>query len=209
MLEKSDHCKYLGMQIDENLKYNEHIELLCTKIAKLCSISYRIRNDLNLKSAKNVYFSCIYSILTYCICVYGGVLQCTSRGDRLINLHKRSVKNLFGRFGNRNVCIFKNMGILKLVDIHKFYVAIYMYKVLKMNLCPTLQMNLDINTPSHHYETRHRNDLILPFPRVIALRINFKYQCNNVWNNIPDEIKNCTSLKCFKRNLTNHFLDQY
>ena len=101
------------------------------------------------------------------------------------------------------------MKILKLVDIHKFYVAVYMFKVLKMNLYPTLQMNLDVNTASHSYNTRHRDDLILPFPRVAALRINFKYQCANIWNDIPDNIKACSSFKIFKRLLMNHFIDQY
>ena len=42
MLEKTTNCRYLGMQIDENLKYNDHIELLCTKMAKMCGISYRL-----------------------------------------------------------------------------------------------------------------------------------------------------------------------
>ena len=66
--------KYLGVAIDDKLKYHDHIEYLSNRISHLCGVSYRLNKHLDLKSAKNIYFSCIYSLLTYCICVYGGVL---------------------------------------------------------------------------------------------------------------------------------------
>ena len=101
------------------------------------------------------------------------------------------------------------MKILKLADIHKLYVSVYMYKILKMNLFPTLQLNLDIQTAVHSYDTRHRDDFILPFPRVDALKINFKYQYVKIWNMIPENIKSCNSLGRFKRQLIDYFLSQY
>ena len=101
------------------------------------------------------------------------------------------------------------MKILKLVDIHKLYVAIYMFKILRMDLCPTLLSSLDINTASHMYSTRHRDDLILPFPRVETLRINFKYQYVSIWNSVPENIKACGSLTRFKSLLIEYFLSQY
>ena len=64
-----------------------------------------------------------------------------------------------------------------------------MYKVLKQNLCPTLQSNLELEYPIHQYNTRGRDNLVLPLPRVAALKINFKYQYNDIWNQIPDNIK--------------------
>ena len=136
-----------------------------------------------------MYFSCIYSVLTYCLCIWGGVLQCTERGQRIIKLHARAVKNLFSEFCHPDVCIFKDMKLLKLKDIHKLYVGVYMFKVIKLNKCPTLQVNLDLKYPQHDYFTRTYDNPIVSFPRVTSLRINFKYQCSKIWNDIPENIK--------------------
>ena len=59
--------------------------------------------------------------------------------------------------------------------------------------------SLNPTYPSHMYETRYRGSLVVPFPRVDSIRMNFKYQFCNVWNDIPDNIRNATSLRIFKK----------
>ena len=106
-------------------------------------------------------------------------------------------------------CVFKQLKILKLEDIHRLYASIYMYKVIKLNECPTLQNNLNLNYPQHRYPTRHQNDPIVPLPRVASVRINFKYQCTQIWREIPAQIKSISGLKAFKKALMAFFLEQY
>ena len=43
--------------------------------------------------------------------------------------------------------MFKSIGILKLVDIYKLNVAMYIYRVLNNNLYPTLQTCIDLRLP--------------------------------------------------------------
>ena len=201
--------KYLGVYVDDKLKYQKQIDTLCTKTSRLCGVSYRLQGHLDMRAAKNVYFSCIYSVLTYCICIFGGVFQNSQRGKRLISLHNKSVKNLFCKFCLSGGCIFKQMKLLKLIDIHKLYVCIYMYKMISLNEVPTLQKNMNLQYPSHNYETRIRSNPIVPFPRVITLEINYKYQCTKIWGEIPDYMKALSSLKIFKKTLTDYFLSKY
>ena len=84
-----------------------------------------------------------------------------------------------------------------------------MYKVIKLNNCPTLQINRDLKYPQHDYFTRTYDNPIVPLPRVTSLRINFKYQCSKIRNDIPKSIKKEITLQRFKRSLINHFLEQY
>ena len=45
---------------------------------------------------------------------------------------------------------------------------------------------------------RHATELVLPFPSVNNIRMNFKYQIVNVWNSVPNNIKiidNCSEFK--------------
>ena len=208
-LDRAVEFKYLGIFLDDKLKYQKHIEYLCDRMSRFCGTTFRLQKLLDIKSAKNVYYSCIYSIVIYCICVWGGVLKCSQRGSRLIRLHERCAKNLFSPFHPRVTCIFKEMKILKLADIHSLYIGIYMFKVIKLNQVPTLQVNLDLEYPNHNYETRNRDDPRCPYPRVLPIKLSFKYQCVDIWNKIPDNIKETKSLNIFKKSLTQHFLNQY
>ena len=208
-IDRVTNFKYLGIFIDEKLNYDYQLKSLETKISRMCGITFRIKNNLNLNSAKNVYYSCIYSILIYCICVWGGLLTCTHKTDRLIKLHVRCIKNLFSKFCPVDVCIFKYMKLLKLKDLHWFYVGIYMFKVIKLNQCPTVQLNLNMNFPEHNYDTRSGNNPRLPFPRIDTVKMNYNFQFVNLWNKIPDRIKSSNSLKIFKNDLMNYFIEKY
>ena len=148
-IERVSTFKYLGITIEDKLKYDDHIKVLCDKIARVCGIAYKLKDHFNMSTAKNMYYACVYSVLVYCICVWGGLLTCTHKADRLSHLHFKTVKNLFSKFFSSNDCIFKKMNMLKLIDIHKLYAGIYMYKITKLNQCPTVQANLNLNYPSH------------------------------------------------------------
>ena len=201
--------KYLGVYLDDSLKFQDQINHLSKKMSQICGVSYRLGHHLDLGSAYNFYYSCVYSTLTYCVCVWGGVLQCTARANLLQRLQSKIVKNIFGSYASTDGCLFKNTEILKVADIHRFCIGVYMYKIVKMNINPTLQVNLDLKFPSHEHGTRNFNDLILPFPRIESIRINYKYQCTKIWNCIPVLIKEQPNLKMFKKFFKKHMLEMY
>ena len=51
------------------------------------------------------------------------------------------------------------------------------------------------------------NDPRIPFPRFSALRINFKYQCRKIWNELPHYITDARNLGHFKKTLLSYFLE--
>jgi len=151
----------------------------------------------------------VYSVVTYCISVWGGVFCCTRRGDELQALQTSIVKNLFNEFRSSDMCIFKENAILKLIDVYKFYVSLYMYKILKLDLHPTLSADLNLRISGHMYGTRNRDNFVHQFPRTENIRINYEYMFPNIWNSIPGNIKDAMSLSVFKKRLKQHFLNQY
>ena len=208
-LERVVDTKYLGIYLDENLKYHKQVNVIGNKLSRLSGISYRLKEHLNLSAAKNFYYSCVYSAVTYCICIWGGILQCTQRGTCVINLHEKCVKNIFGKFVPDNLCPFKFVKILKLKDIHRFCASIHMYKIINLNSCPSLQNNITLREPEHNHFTRNRNNLVTPFPRVDNVKINYKYQCISIWNALPNHVKSEASLSKFKKSLSKYFLEMY
>ena len=103
----------------------------------------------------------------------------------------------------------KDMGILKLPDVYKLKVNICMYKMLKLNECASIRRNLRLEHATHSYDTRTADNLVLPFPRVETIRINFQYQFINIWNSTPSAIKELPNFRSFKKTLIDFYLNSY
>ena len=63
--------KFLGLTIDENLSWNQHIAELCNKLKSLFHIFYNIRNYVLKKEIQAIYYTLVYSRIKYGINIYG------------------------------------------------------------------------------------------------------------------------------------------
>ena len=201
------HFKYLGINIDDSCKFNTHIDSLKSRLSSLRGMSYRLRNHLDIRAAKQLYYSCVYSVAMYGIAVWGGALICNHRADSLIRLQRHILENLFSKFFSDDINF--HAKILKIEDVYRLRVAIYMFRILVLNELPILKRCLLLSQAPHTYGTRNASDLRLPYPRTEVIRLSYKYQFVNVWNSIPERIRLLPSLKQFKRALTDHFLSRY
>ena len=75
----------------------------------------------------------------------------SEKGQRIIKLHERAVEILYSEFCHPDVCIFKDVKLLKFKDMQKLCVGVYMFKVIKLNKCTTLQIIPDLKYPQHDY----------------------------------------------------------
>ena len=206
-VEKTSCFKYLGVFLDSSLRFHKQVDTVYSRLSKASGISFRLRNHLDESSAKKIYFAFVQSVLNYCICIWGGVIQVFRWAECLEKIQKRILKNLF-HGGIQNECIFKSKGILKFRDLYKVSMAIYMHDIISGRL-PSLSEFIPLETRNHPQDTRNRDQLIAPFPRVDVVKCSFGYQIIEIWNSIPESLKTITSRKLFKKNLTRHYIDFY
>ena len=64
-IERKYTMKFLGVLMDENLTWRNHINLIETKIAKNIGILFKAKFLLNQKCLKNIYYSFIHSDINY------------------------------------------------------------------------------------------------------------------------------------------------
>jgi len=64
-------CKYLGIIIDNDLTWLEHIDKVYNKILKFTSISYKICHILPYKVLVSIYYAFVHPHLLYGIEIYG------------------------------------------------------------------------------------------------------------------------------------------
>ena len=58
--------KYLGVILDEKLKFDKNINYLCMKLGQKLNIMNRLRNDLNCQQKLGIYKSIIQPHFDYC-----------------------------------------------------------------------------------------------------------------------------------------------
>ena len=73
-----------------------------------------------------------------------------------------------------------------------------MHKVLTNN-SPNYLAQFFISHQSHY--TNSRNDLYVPKPTLDLFKTSISFAGASLWNSLPQNIKSCISLPCFKRKL--------
>ena len=86
-LDRVSEIKYLGVILDESLKWKSHIKLIKSKISRGSYILAKLRHYVPISVLKMVYYAIIHPHLTYCITTWGGA--CSSTLLSLISLQKK------------------------------------------------------------------------------------------------------------------------
>ena len=92
-VERSSHIKYLGIFIDENLKWDTHINYVTNKLKYFTFITYKLKNILSSEQLKCIYYALFNSLATYGIIAWGGTYCNHIR--KLVNLQNNITKIIF------------------------------------------------------------------------------------------------------------------
>lgn len=112
-IKNSKSVEYLGVIIQDDLKWNSQIMKIMKKLRSTCAVMRSIRNLVAHDVLRNIYFSLFESHINYCLLVYGGsrvsLLEMVFRMQKkalriLCNADKRAhSKELFEKERIRNV----------------------------------------------------------------------------------------------------------
>ena len=216
--------KFLGVEINSDLNWKDHIKTITSKIARSLGIIGRIRHKLTSKAAMLLYDTLILSHITYCSIIWGSTYK-TSLA-KMYNIQKKALKLCYEPktfFNNKRKCtphnhanaaksssIFKTCNKLSIYSIIKCQTAIFVYKTLN-KLSPPCFHSLFKSVPFvHSHSTRfHENNNLF----ITQARSNYKKFAISVrgpllWNSLPPEIKNSDSLSIFKTKIKLHFFTE-
>ena len=191
-----DDIKYLGIFIDRRLTFNKQISHIETNLLKYKGIAWNISPKLDLSSAKNFYFSYVYSLITYGATVWGGKVL-NSACTRTKQLWHATFLNLFSRhFPGESVKeICRHLNILNIEDSIVFTCASECYKFKSRGLFEFFHLS---KPQPNNYVLRNNRDLLVPLPKSNADLFNYEYNLSKVWNDVPEAIRNKTTLSGFK-----------
>ena len=152
-IEQVSVTKFLGVIINENLTWKNHVKVFKNKISKNMGILAKITSNVPCVILRNLYFTLLQPYLEYCNIVW-------STGTSVM-LNKLLVVQ------NKVLCIITNspwhthappifikLGIFTVFNINNLQTACFMYKVMN-NLVPSFFVNMfTVNNAIHNYNTR-------------------------------------------------------
>ena len=125
---------FLGVILDENLSWKPPISHIACNISKSIGIIGRSSPCLTKLALKTLYYSLVYPHFQYCIIGWGSTYP--SNLNRLILLQKRIVRIVNKRpFDAHTDPLFRDLKILKFVDIYSLHLGKLMYSY-NNNLLP-------------------------------------------------------------------------
>ena len=108
----SKSVKYLGIKIDENLNWKQHIHDIAVKLNRANALLFTIRNYVNKHILRTIYFAIFDSHINYANLIWGQNLHALSR---IIILQKKALRIMNFQFRDfPSSPLFKSNNILKL-----------------------------------------------------------------------------------------------
>ena len=143
--------KFLGVQIDENINWTQHITLTENKMAKQLGILYKARPYLNQKSMISLYYSFFHTYLNY-----GNIAWASTSKTKLKKLYsqqKQAVKIVFNEdILASSKILFSELNALNIYKINIFQNLVFMFKT-RMGINPDV-FNNKFQNIDHYYPTR-------------------------------------------------------
>ena len=92
-IEKVNYIKYLGVVMDKNLKWKDHIEYITNRLKNFIYKFYQLRNILPEKNLRVIYGALAESVIRYGILIWGGAYRESVRN--LCTIQNTVLKILF------------------------------------------------------------------------------------------------------------------
>jgi len=200
-LKKVDSAKYLGIVLDANLKWDEHINFITSRVSRKLYVLQQFSYSMPPNLVANIYFTCIQPIIEYACTVWGHFLNKDSnRIQRLQNKAARIVTKNHDYINTRGFDLVKHLGWQTFDERLNYLTSSLMFKALN-GLAPQRICNM-VSYRENPYHTRSSNSNLahVPFARTEKFSKSFQVAGPNIWNNLDSSLRNCKSLEDFQWN---------
>lgn len=195
--EKTDSIKYLGLMVDQNLKWKLHIEYISGRLSGLLYKFFQLRNILADINLRMVYVALAESIIRYCILIWGGLFQ-ESLGQ--LNVTQNTlIKILFKKERLYSTkLLYSELGLMNTRQLYTYRCLEWMFNRKHEYSKVILNRN-----------TRYSSHLEVPFFYKTHLQRFAFFHGPKLYNLLPSETKNITSKNKYIIEITNYVLSNY
>lgn len=204
-LHKTSSINFLGICIDEKLKFDEHVKKLAMKMNTFFPIIYRLRDILDTQGKYILYYAYIYSRIQYGIIVYGSTTK--SLLNKIQIIQNRTIRTLF-RIPRMvtNASMYKQLNLLQLNEIYKLNLAIMGYLVYHDSISSSLKSQFVKRIDVNKRNSRFASNFDIKYNTTNFANRDINNQVARIWNKIPIGIRD-VKMQQFKTSMKKLILE--
>ena len=204
-IKQVEEFKFLGVIIDNQLNWFEHIKYISSKISKGIGVIIKARKSFDTDTLLSLYNTLIFPYISYCIHVWGTAAEIHIRKIHI--LQKKIVRIICGLpprdsdgIWTSTKSSFIKKKILNVYQIYDYFIALFMYKLSHDNLPPLFDM-FERTSNIHNYETRQHNLFYLKFVPTSRSQKTIKIKGTKLWNMLVRKMDTDCAISTFKTKL--------
>ena len=197
-IEFEKHVKLLGINIDNTLKFDVHVDSVCKKASRQVNALMRLSGTLDTDIKLQMYRAFILSNFNYCPLVW---MFCGQGSVKKIErLQCRALRFTFNDFTSSYEQLLENSNEPSLSISRIRLLAIEVYKCVN-ELAPSYLCEL-FEKHDIPYELRDSNKLTQKAYKTVTHGFrSFSYAGTRLWNSMPPHVKSSISLNVFKERI--------
>lgn len=183
-------CKYLGVLIDDQMKWKDHIQYVYKKIIKFISIFYKIRDKMPQDCLRSLYFALVHPHISYGIELYANTN--ITYLDKLNVLNNRLLRTLQRKDKRCSVvCLYKEYNTLPISLLYDRQLLLFVHSCIhNSEMLPSIFSNyVTDNTTLHDHNTRQKHDLHMTLHSTSFGQRSTSYKGGKAWNSLPTTLK--------------------
>ena len=192
--------KLLGIYIDENLQWSDHINYLCSTISPKISLLKQLSLYIPVEAQKLYYQGNILPLIDYGSCTWGTTSKANI--ERISKLQKRAARIILNAdYDTASSEMFNTLSWQLVTQRHNYNKAVLVNKALN-NLTPAYILDLLTPLSQSHNRTlisTTSGSLAVPRSKKAMYDGSFSSSAPWLWNTLPESIRKSASLKDFKR----------
>ena len=207
-IEHKLNCKFLGIFIDNQLRWNNHLSHISAKLSRSVYILKTVKHILPLTLLRSLYYTMVQPYLTYGIILWGPTYRCHLKQVSI--LQKKAIRCINKSYYNAHTePLFIRNKILKLDDLYKFELSKFMFDCINGLLPTPILEYFTTNATIHAHHTRQRN---IPHVTQTVGTISERavtHKGPKTWTEIPQTIRLHQNKNIFSRLLKNDYITKY
>jgi len=198
--------KYLGLQLNDKLRWNETITHILKKTNRYKFIFNKLKQFLSKRKLIILYKALILSNISYGIEVYGNCPDyLLTKLQRLQNYFLKLIQKCVRRYDTRK--LHKELNMLLIKDLYRFKLCLLIFDIKHTNEKSSYlkQFKLTKRSETHCYNTRNSNMLVIEKTKKDTIENISKKE----YNSLPSVITEIDNRNKFKFALHNYFASKY
>lgn len=191
--------KYLGLIIDEELKWEAHVKSLKNQLFPYLFVLRNTKYSLPKPNKIALYYAYVHSHLSYLVSIWGYTDSSILR--QLQVMQNKAIRSLFWQEYHSEAIntqgLLNRYGIPNIEQLRLIDSMTMIYKI-KNDLIRN-DINLVTFEDVHSYNTRNKSNFVIPRTRLNILYNSIFAKGLSQYNMLPTEIKNADNLQNFKK----------